>query len=80
MELPALTDLVFTNGKHVSDEIRWSLLEWLLGFPREFVKRLHNDNVSTQLLAVIFTIKYMIQVLFSFEGTSIGILEFFRPI
>lgn len=60
--MPELYDLIFKNrGKH------WLLLAWLLDLNGNFVKMLlqnvYSNPILKDLIVVIITLKYLVQVL-----------------
>lgn len=63
VELPELFDLIFKRREKCSDELHWSLLEWILDLDKDFVNKLRKEDLSRTLSAVIITLKYLVQVI-----------------
>lgn len=62
VKLPPLFDLIFKNKERQFDQTRWSLCEWILDLDEGFMKKM-SDSKKPQFIAVILTLKYLVQVL-----------------
>lgn len=62
MELPKLSDLVFETKERPFDEVRWSLLEWILDLEDGIVKKVRRQENYQRYAAVIITLLYLVKV------------------
>lgn len=60
VELPDRFDLIFHKKDQKYDELRWSLLKWVLNLDDDFLAKIKRSPKN--LFAVIVTLQYLVQV------------------
>lgn len=66
MELPNLFDLIFKRKKEHSDDLCWSVLQWILDLDKDFVEKIRGKDHFKKLSTTIITLQYLVQVLIKF--------------